>query len=233
MGSAVLVVTVWPAAALLWRWGARGRIAAGVLLAATLAVCARSTMDASILAFGLGAIGLGAGALFGALALRICGALLATWLVFCPLIASALAHVLRDDRVPTSWATRLDIWRATIDQIAAHPFFGVGLGAFRKLTQPIETAEGMLQPLHPHNASLQAWFELGFVGVALAAACLLALTEAGARALGGRTAATASACACLLAGGVIANVSYGLWEEWWVATLFLAGSMVAATRAPA
>jgi hypothetical protein len=40
----------------------------------------------------------------------------------------------------------------------------------------------------------------------------------------------AGAAGALMAGAVIANVSYGLWEEWWLATLFLAGGMVAATN---
>jgi O-antigen ligase len=161
---------------------------------------------------------------------RIAGGLLATWLAVSPFLSTTLADLLRPLTLPISWATRLDIWRAATTDISAHPLLGAGLGSFRALSQPRPTAEGMFQALHPHSASLQIWFELGFVGVALGAASLIALTQAGASALRSDRPACAAATATLLSAGVIANVSYGLWEEWWIATLFIAGGMVAAMR---
>jgi hypothetical protein len=40
-------------------------------------------------------------------------------------------------------------------------------------------------------------------------------------------AATAGTIASL---GLVANLSFGIWAEWWIATLFIAAALVAAAR---
>ena len=72
-------------------------------------------------------------------------------------------------------------------------------------------------PLHPHDAALQLWVELGLVGVALAAvfwAYLLSRIDryvVADRDLAG--AAGGSAGAYLTIGAL----SFGIWQEWWLA----------------
>ena len=83
-------------------------------------------------------------------------------------------------------------------------------------------------PLHPHSGSLQIWLETGAVGAALGALALVIGGVAMSRALAHRRAAAGAACATLVSFGFIANVSYGIWQEWWVATALIAAAAVSA-----
>ena len=67
---------------------------------------------------------------------------------------------------------------------------------------------------------------LGAVGLA---ACALAFGGLKlASLLANNRAAAAASCAALLAYGVLANVSFGAWQEWWNATMLLTAATVAA-----
>jgi O-antigen ligase len=80
-------------------------------------------------------------------------------------------------------------------------------------------------PLHPHNAALQIWLEAGGIGAALTSLfVLLALSTAARRWPLSRPGAAASlsfAVAALL----IAGLSYGIWQTWWLATLWLGAAL--------
>lgn len=232
MGTAVLCVLAWSAMALTWASGRR--LSALLLFVATFTCAAASTMQASVLAMLLGAVGFLAALKFGTRALVVAGYVIAAWLAVAPFGSLALGALLNPAQIPTSWGTRLAVWTSTASSIihrdASEILFGAGLGAFRKVSPTLMTGEGEFKALHPHSASLQIWFELGVVGVALGVATLVLFTRAMASAFKDQAPARAAATATLLAGAIIANVSYGAWEEWWVATLFLAGGMVAACR---
>jgi exopolysaccharide production protein ExoQ len=73
--------------------------------------------------------------------------------------------------------------------------------------------------LHPHNAILQWWLELGLIGAALAgllAASLFRCTDKLSD-----TRARALACGHLVTGLGIASLSFGAWQSWWLASLAL------------
>lgn len=150
------------------------------------------------------------------------GAILATavWLIAAPWLTPALTSWLEPSALPYSWNARIEIWDYVIDRIRERPWFGHGLDAARAHLPAI--------PVHPHSASLQIWFELGIVGVALAAATLLTMGRDLARRTGTSRAAAAAAAGTLAATGTIANLSFNLWAEWWFATFFIASALVAA-----
>jgi O-antigen ligase len=77
-------------------------------------------------------------------------------------------------------------------------------------------------PLHPHNAALQVWLELGAVGAALAAALAWLLGVAAARAT-----CPAAAAGALASGAVTAMLSFGAWQAWWIAAGLLAAAACA------
>jgi len=107
-----------------------------------------------------------------------------------------------------SWGARVAIWRFTADRIAERPLWGWGMDASR-MFDPI--------PLHPHNAALQVWLELGMAGVALAALFWTGLWgRLGTLALHSRTEAGIGA-AVAVAYLVIGALSFGVWQEWWLA----------------
>lgn len=116
---------------------------------------------------------------------------------------------------------RLMIWSFAGDRIAEHPLAGWGLDASRAIPggdEPIYQGRVWL-PLHPHNAALQLWLELGVPG----AACfglLLAWLWLGLAAARWPRLFAAAAGASLASAGVAAMGAYGIWQEWWIGTLW-------------
>ena len=139
--------------------------------------------------------------------------------------------------LPVSVTHRLLIWNFAAERIAERPILGWGMDASRAipggsaapdaatrsafgLTSPAADrwfSDVQVMPLHPHNLALQTWLELGAAGAALMALLLAML------ALSSRNPAGAG---CFAAGLVIAMLSYGTWQYWWVAGLLLAAVTV-------
>ncbi len=124
------------------------------------------------------------------------------------------------DAVKISAGHRLMIWSFVGDRIAERPLAGWGLDASRAMPggrDPIRPGETWL-PLHPHNAPLQLWLELGVPGVALAALLVAYLWLGLAEVRWPRL--FAAAVGASLAAAIIACVAtYGVWQEWWIGTL--------------
>ena len=115
-----------------------------------------------------------------------------------------------------SWSTRMDYWSHALDGILERPIRGWGLDASRALP-------GM--DLHPHNAALQVWLELGLVGAVGAAAfwgLSLIRLERGRPSL-----AAAGAAGSLAAYTLFSWINFGLWQQWWLAL----GALVAVVAA--
>ncbi len=122
---------------------------------------------------------------------------------------------------------RLHIWRFTAERIAEAPVLGWGMDASRRIPggDTKLPGGGNVMGLHPHNASLQIWLELGAVGALLWAVLLAGLWfRAGAL---GRRSERAVATGLLLAGLTVANLSFGIWQTWWLVALSLGGIMFA------
>lgn len=121
---------------------------------------------------------------------------------------------------------RLRIWEFVVERIDERPVLGWGLDSSRSLPggkEPTD-ASGERLSLHPHNAALQVRVELGIPGLILAAAFVLwpvllvrRYTEASA----------AIVLAVTTAAAIVASMSYGIWQSWWVAGLWLAATLVA------
>ncbi len=161
--------------------------------------------------------------------------------------ASSLADMLFSlfDRMDISESTilhRLDIWSFTGERVLDRPLHGWGLDASRAIPggdalvnaaqdrafNPFETK----LPLHPHNATLQFWVELGLPGAVFVFIPIAAAIMALARRPGTRL-AKAGALAAVSAALVIAELSYGIWQGWWLAALWiLAALTVVATAGP-
>jgi hypothetical protein len=126
------------------------------------------------------------------------------------------------DNFKISAGHRLLIWSFAGDRIAERPVTGWGLDSSRAipggddLIRPRET----WMPLHPHNAALQVWLELGAPGAALFA--LLAAIVWGALArVEWPPLFAAAAGASLTIAFVECFATYGIWQEWWIGTLSL------------
>ena len=123
--------------------------------------------------------------------------------------------------LPRTDSLRMGYWSHAVDWIEMRPVRGWGLDASRMFGPGIV--------LHPHNAPLQVWLELGLIGAVAAAAfwglCLTRLARPRPSLLAAATAA--SAAAYLLFG-----VNFGVWQEWWLALGALIALLAAANAPP-
>ncbi len=133
---------------------------------------------------------------------------------------------------------RLLIWRFAADRIAERPLLGWGMDASRELpgghedfskTLP-EADIGMAMqamPLHPHNAILQWQVELGLPGTLLGLAIVLwGLWRAGFKAQLERR-SRAAALAWSASALVVALLSFGIRQAWWLSCLWLTSTFIA------
>lgn len=142
--------------------------------------------------------------------------------------------------LPNSAAHRLLIWDFAAGRIAEKPLLGWGMESSRAIPGGAERADAatraafnltapffahaQLLPLHPHNLALQIWLELGAMGAAITALFLAML---------GLACRTPASCGAFAAGLVIAMLSYGAWQYWWVCGLLLtAVALAGGRRAP-
>ena len=254
-GATVAMLAMWPAALWLWRRGVRSdrrwmRAAAPALIAGCVALPALLESQSSLAALALGgatfavvAGARGAGTRLLAVALGL-GTILAPAL---PLTVLAPERVLAwTDGLSSTAVHRLYIWQFTAERILERPILGWGLDSSRVMPgrdahlldiNPDLPADvyGTMQvlPLHPHNAPLQVWLELGLPGAALLAALSAGLLWWLARRVPGRLQAAAAASVLMVALAV-SSLSYGIWQTWWLAALWLTAVACAAVlRMPA
>jgi exopolysaccharide production protein ExoQ len=117
---------------------------------------------------------------------------------------------------------RLMIWSFAGDRIAERPLVGWGLDASRAIPggdEPIYEGRVWL-PLHPHNAAIQLWLELGVPGAVLFG-LLLAWLWLGLATTPWPRLFAAAAGAGLTSAVIAAIGAYGIWQEWWIGTLGL------------
>jgi O-antigen ligase len=239
-GTAILAVVVWPICALLTT-RARGLLLASSFLLGAFALTYLLPMVAGFLALIVGLVVFAAvyawrrtaiAAIFGAVALFT----LTAPEMYLDLVNLETAPALTN-QLPGNWQHRLAVWRFTSSRVAEQPVIGHGFDAARVIGR--EHVTGFLQledskqrkrvalmPLHPHNAPLQIWLELGLVGVA----CVLGMLFGVSRLIWqqmDRPFFAATASASLASFLCVASISFGVWQNWWVATGWLSAGVLA------
>jgi O-antigen ligase len=211
-GCYVVAVLFWPATLRLRAAGLPAAILVLTLGFVVSAVC--FSVDAPILAFALSSLVYGLVILFRRRAVFAAGVLAVVYFGVAPLLAQAAAGVFGRSGTgaaaigKASWGARVDIWRFASERIREKPFTGWGLEASRSWPDRI--------PMHPHDAALQIWLELGAVGVALAALFWAWLFSRIAAKTAQDPALGAAAAAAATAYLVIGALSFGVWQEWWL-----------------
>jgi hypothetical protein len=230
IGAIILMALGWGLTAMLLGWrGGLGRALAAVTLVVVGALATQFHQLANLVGFGLGLAAFLAALAAPRIAPLATTGALAAWMLTAPWATPAILGAINPSAsLPFSWAVREAIWTYVCAHVGDAFWFGHGLDASRAVTDTI-SVQGELMPaipLHPHSASLHIWYETGFIGAAIAAIALIGGGRALART--NHRAVSAAACGCLASLGFIANVSYGAWQEWWIATMFLAAAMAAA-----
>jgi len=239
-GATTLVLALWPVLA-----AATGRHAfAGFAFAlASVASVFALDSDAAVLAIVVGFAGFAAGWLAPRLAAASLAIGLALAAAALPLAIPDYSTVLAVHQhapwIKWSGIHRLLIWRFTADRIGERPLLGWGMDASREIpggkTHFADLfpnaglpSDAEALPLHPHNAVLQWEVELGIPGTVLCLAIvwwgLWRIGFAAALPRGARAGALAWAVSAL----VIALLSYGIWQAWWLSALFLTAATYAA-----
>lgn len=236
-GVTVTALMAVPVLAVLWVQGRRraasvtGVLGVAMMLAAK-ALATKVLLGIDLLALALfrkpsRSLGIGLGASLASLVILIP---LGTAMLPAPQVSAGWAFL------PYSSHHRVTIWGFVTDRISERPVLGWGMDSARAIpggedeeTVYFEVPRGsgnrskvteQRLPLHPHNAVLQWWLELGGVGALLFAVLLARL---GPLAVGpGRSPAMAVGAGALLVGvAVISSVSFGFWQSWWQSTMWL------------
>lgn len=229
-GVSVIAVTLWPVLAALFARGGLIRTSGALLLGGVGALLStRFGMDANLMAYAAGGLAFAIGCAAPRLGIWLTSFCLAAWLLAAPFATPFVMSALNGG-LPHSWSVREEIWRFAIARIWENPWVGHGMDASRAFTETITVGDETMRalPLHPHSASLQIWLETGAVGALLAAAALAAGGFALTNVFGGRRAHAGAICATFAAAGVLSNVSFGAWQEWWIAAICAGAALIAA-----
>jgi len=211
MPTYVLALLFWPVARIMSSRGWRPAIV--VLFVATLVAAVSTSADASWAALASASLVWLGVRFVGKPAARILVAVVAAPFVLGPIL---LVWGLRSgfvawlhEHVPNSWDARLNIWAFTANQVQAHAIRGWGIDASRSFGPAI--------PLHTHNAAMQLWLELGAIGAALAGVFFSWVAYRIVGMTGEAREDGAMAAGALVTYVVIGGLSFGVWQEWWLA----------------
>ncbi|MGB0571179.1 MAG: O-antigen ligase family protein [Alphaproteobacteria bacterium] len=238
--STVIALLVWPVALIVARTYNRLAAAAVIILSALLLFALAPSTP--LVAFTVGLLAFIIAWVSQRWGKRVLFLAFAGAVVMIPLIdflaPPAIDFLAANLRFPHSEIHRLVIWKFAAERIFEHPLFGWGLDASRAIPGNNEqlflfhfggTPEtGQALPLHPHNALSQIWLELGIVGVILVGAIFALIVFSIPRSSDNRAgpAALIATTACAF---TIAQLGFGIWQGWWMATLGLTVMIAVAT----
>lgn len=138
---------------------------------------------------------------------------------------------------PPSFFHRLVIWDFVHDRILDRPLLGWGADSGRAVpgggdefvatfavpwSAAPYTGKYEHLPLHPHNLALETWLNVGLAGVLALAWALVSMLASW---LKPGDSALAVRAGWVVGGCVVALVSFGMWQMWWLALLMLAAGL--------
>ncbi|NQV83844.1 MAG: DUF1674 domain-containing protein [Rhodospirillales bacterium] len=203
--------------------------------------------DAVVLGFALGVVVFAAAIAWPRWALWGLGAVVVAGVLLAPKIPGLLPNPLVSGPnlawLTPSSAHRIVIWKNTVGHIEQKPVLGGGFDTARGLystkdrvqyTFPKEitgTTAFSVQyepiPLHPHNAVLQVWLELGGVGALIGLGLLLSILRAIDRTIDSRP-HRAAAVGMFTSSLFLSSISFGIWQSWWLSSILLSAAFLIA-----
>lgn len=249
-GAGVLAILAWPGALLAARlWSTA---AAAVFVALTGGLIVHIGAGTAFVCFVVGGLAAALVFLHARFGLLSIAAVAGLAVVSMPLLTGVLSAGPWMRNLPESVLFsiyhRSKIWEFTSGKVMERPLLGWGMDSARSIpgagtlvdmstdlgydvdysatdTIPPYQPQAQVLPLHPHNGSLQLWLELGVVGASIGAILAMLGPLAIYRAM--RTRAGAAARASTFAAAfVVASSSYGIWQSWWLATLWIVAAVI-------
>ena len=161
----------------------------------------------------------------------------ALWVCMTLLVVPAMlwqyhAHLYQQSWIQPSGRHRLVIWGYSAEQVAKSPWLGIGAGSGQALDRErkdVDKVPGEIFDVrtanHQHDFYLQIWYEMGFAGALL-------VSIAGAICLRRIARLPPSVRNYALAGFVsvmfLVSTSYGIWQEWFQASIAMSAVMLTA-----
>ena len=228
MAQATLLL--WPVALLslsFWKQN-RGRLVSAALIACTMLAGLLARHDSSNLAL--------AGSLIAFVSATVSyrwtwRAVAAVWLLLTLFIVPLMllqfeARTYEKQWIQASGRHRMVIWGYSAGEVAKAPILGIGAGSGKAVdarrTDAVRVPGEIFEfrtADHQHDFYLQAWYEMGLAGaLTLCFAGLVALYRL--RRL--PDAVRSYALATFVAAMFLVSTSYGLWQEWFVASIAIA-----------
>ena len=210
-GAYTLALLFWPA--VLWMQRARWYLPLIVFVLAFFVSAIAFRVDAPIVAVVLGGVALFAVRRFGRSMVWVLLAGTVIYLALEPTVFDVFGRYLPnlhggDGVAKESWGVRIHLWRMLSQMIGQRPFLGWGIDASRVI-------QGV--PMHPHSASMQLWLELGAVGAGLGVLFWTALWSRIAGLVEAPSGQAEVAAAVAVGYLAIGALSFGAWQEWWIA----------------
>lgn len=238
--STVISLLVWPVALIVAQ--IYNRIAAATVIALSALLLFALAPSTPLVAFAVGLVAFAIAWISHGLAKRVLLLAFAGAVISIPLLDVLAPPVIdflaANVHAPHSEIHRLVIWQFAAERVFEHPLFGWGLDASRAIPGNSDqlflfyfggNAEtGQALPLHPHNALIQIWLELGLVGVILVGA-IFSLIVASIPTSPHNRAGPATLIATTACAFTVAQLGFGIWQGWWMATLGLMVMIAIAT----
>lgn len=226
-GVAILALLGWCAALAFAHRPWRSTAIAGLVAILVAGLGVAIDMSAAVLAAVLGCVTWCAALVWPRFALQAVGIAIAAIILGAPFFMLPLSAENLSDSLPYSWGQRLEVWRSATAHIFESPVVGHGFDSSRAFASQsvVYGAPVAAIPLHPHNLGLQLWLEGGGVAAALAAAlCVITTRRVGTVCTPAisRAATAVFTCWC-----VFSMLSFGAWQEWWIASLGAATALLA------
>ncbi|MDH5750271.1 MAG: O-antigen ligase family protein [Rhodospirillales bacterium] len=235
----VLALMTWPVLNIFWK---RKRFVVCMLISiSVLLLMYRSGALAAFAGFAIGLASVG-----GVWAIRQNAKIIYSILIGLAVLTAPLIPPLMPDtktlsemapNLPDAIFPRVFIWHNASRIIAEHPVLGTGLDTARAISSAAQKypfygqlgshRQSEAIPLHTHNGVLQIWLELGALGAVLLAIFLVMLIRR--IGLAANRPDRAVGYGVFFTGLTIASVSYGIWQSWWLGTLWMTAAFTAAS----
>jgi len=127
---------------------------------------------------------------------------------------------------PRSAYHRFLIWSFSSRKALEKPILGWGYRSSRSIpgAKNMLDQEGEALPLHPHNGIIQIWLELGLIGALIAAFFSFKIIIKLWKKAHSKKEVT-YALGLYSSSFTMICISYGLWQSWWLAGLFIAATI--------
>ena len=239
-GISLLVLFLWPT--LVFLLHQKRYKVAFVAFIITIYIAVQSSNFAAAVAIGISSLSFLIALFFPRLVYKFAAIGLTLLILGAPFAMKALpdARTMGKDLPELSYSIypRLVIWQYASNLVMEKPLLGHGIRTSRALSKAdtqipflyrdkgeIRTGGTKDLPLHPHSGPIQIWLELGGTGAVLGLVLVLCILWGISSSIV-PPAIKALSFAALVSSICLISVSYGLWQSWWIASLWLQGSLI-------